>query len=114
MLLPIQDAASARIGQGASARPGRRARRWRARGQPPGVGERDCRQVMQRAREAPSQQRVAPPLLVQVFMIYHGLVPFEAFITAGSCYLLLTFIIIAGFRYWELRWHAHLRAPAPD
>ena len=41
-------------------------------------------------------------------------VPFEAFITAGSCYLLLTLVIVAGFRYQERRWHAHLRAPAPD
>jgi ABC-type histidine transport system ATPase subunit len=59
MLLLFQDAASARIGQGASTRPGRRARRRRAHGQPPGAGDRNRRQDMPRAGEAPSQRRVA-------------------------------------------------------
>lgn len=41
-------------------------------------------------------------------------VPFEAFVTAGLCYLVLTFAIVVGFRLWERRWHAHLRARSPD
>ncbi len=36
-------------------------------------------------------------------------VPFESFAAAGAFYLLLTFLIVGGFRLWERRWHAHLR-----
>ena len=35
--------------------------------------------------------------------------PFEAFITAGLCYMVLSFIIVWSFRRLEVRWHAHLR-----
>jgi arginine/ornithine transport system permease protein len=34
--------------------------------------------------------------------------PFEAFITAGVCYLLLTFVLVAMFRAAERRWLAPL------
>ena len=37
-------------------------------------------------------------------------VPFESFIAAGAFYLCLTFVIAWGFKLWERRWHAHLRA----
>ncbi|MCP5151582.1 MAG: ABC transporter permease [Ectothiorhodospiraceae bacterium] len=37
-------------------------------------------------------------------------VPFESFLTAGAFYLGLTFLIVWGFKLWERRWHAHLRA----
>ena len=37
-------------------------------------------------------------------------VPFESFIAAGAFYLALTFLIAWGFKLWERRWHAHLRA----
>ena len=37
-------------------------------------------------------------------------VPFESFIAAGAFYLCLTFVIAWGFKRWERRWHAHLRA----
>jgi arginine/ornithine transport system permease protein len=36
--------------------------------------------------------------------------PFEAFITAGLCYLLLTFVLVALFRAAERRWLAPLTA----
>jgi arginine/ornithine transport system permease protein len=36
--------------------------------------------------------------------------PFEAFITAGVCYLLLTFVLVALFRAAERRWLAPLTA----
>ena len=36
-------------------------------------------------------------------------VPFEYFIAAGFFYLVLTFLIVWGFKMWENRWHAHLR-----
>ena len=35
--------------------------------------------------------------------------PYEAFITAGVFYLVLTFAIVYGFKLLERRWHAHLR-----
>jgi arginine/ornithine transport system permease protein len=35
--------------------------------------------------------------------------PFEAYITAGIFYLVLTFLIVWGFRKAEYYWHAHLR-----
>ncbi|MBP0600977.1 MULTISPECIES: ABC transporter permease [Aeromonas] len=35
--------------------------------------------------------------------------PFEAFLTAGLLYMLLTFAIVWLFKKWEARWHAHLR-----
>ena len=35
--------------------------------------------------------------------------PFEAFLTAGLLYMLLTFVIVWLFKKWEARWHAHLR-----
>ncbi|MGY3902058.1 ABC transporter permease [Aeromonas lusitana] len=35
--------------------------------------------------------------------------PFEAFLTAGLLYLMLTFVIVWLFKKWEARWHAHLR-----
>jgi len=35
--------------------------------------------------------------------------PFEAFLTAGLLYMLLTFVIVWLFKKWETRWHAHLR-----
>jgi arginine/ornithine transport system permease protein len=37
-------------------------------------------------------------------------VPFESFLTAAMFYLCLTFLIVTGFKLWERRWHAHLRA----
>ena len=36
-------------------------------------------------------------------------VPFESFIAAGAFYLVLTFLIAWLFKWWERRWHAHLR-----
>lgn len=36
-------------------------------------------------------------------------VPFESFITAGLFYLVLTFLIVWGFKKAENRWHAYLR-----
>jgi arginine/ornithine transport system permease protein len=36
--------------------------------------------------------------------------PFEAYITAGLFYLVLTFLIVWGFKKAEHYWHAHLRA----
>ena len=36
-------------------------------------------------------------------------VPFESFVTAGIFYLILTFLIVWGFKVWEKRWFAHLR-----
>lgn len=36
-------------------------------------------------------------------------VPFESFITAGLFYLVVTFIIVWGFKKAEHYWHAHLR-----
>ena len=36
-------------------------------------------------------------------------VPFESFITAGIFYLVLTFIIVWGFKRIERYWHAYLR-----
>lgn len=36
-------------------------------------------------------------------------VPFESFITAGLFYLVITFIIVWGFKKAEHYWHAHLR-----
>lgn len=36
--------------------------------------------------------------------------PFEAFVTAGAFYLVLTFVIVALFRRAEARWLGHLRA----
>ena len=38
--------------------------------------------------------------------------PFEAFLTAGLFYLALTFLMVAGFKWLERRWFAHLR-PRP-
>lgn len=38
--------------------------------------------------------------------------PFEAFITAGVCYLLITFVLVALFRAAERRWLAPLTARA--
>ncbi len=38
--------------------------------------------------------------------------PFEAFITAGVCYLLITFVLVALFRAAEKRWLAPLTARA--
>jgi arginine/ornithine transport system permease protein len=35
--------------------------------------------------------------------------PFEAYITAGAFYLVLTFMIVWGFKKAEHYWHAHLR-----
>jgi arginine/ornithine transport system permease protein len=35
--------------------------------------------------------------------------PFEAYITAGAFYLVLTFLIVWGFKKAEHYWHAHLR-----
>ena len=35
--------------------------------------------------------------------------PFEAFITAGFCYMVLSFMIVAAFRRLERRWHVHLK-----
>ena len=35
--------------------------------------------------------------------------PFEAYITAGMFYLVLTFLIVWGFKKAEHYWHAHLR-----
>jgi arginine/ornithine transport system permease protein len=35
--------------------------------------------------------------------------PFEAYITAGVFYLVLTFLIVWGFKKAEYYWHAHLR-----
>ena len=35
--------------------------------------------------------------------------PFEAYITAGLFYLVLTFLIVWGFKKAEHYWHAHLR-----
>jgi arginine/ornithine transport system permease protein len=35
-------------------------------------------------------------------------VPFEAFITAAGCYLLLTFALLAMFRRAERHWMRHL------
>ena len=35
--------------------------------------------------------------------------PFEAYITAGIFYLVLTFLIVWGFKKAEHYWHAHLR-----
>ena len=35
--------------------------------------------------------------------------PFEAFITAGLLYMMLSMLIVWGFRRLENRWHAHLR-----
>ena len=32
--------------------------------------------------------------------------PFEAFLTAGLLYMLLTFVIVWLFKKWEARWHA--------
>jgi arginine/ornithine transport system permease protein len=36
-------------------------------------------------------------------------VPFESFITAGLFYLVVTFLIVRGFKKAEHHWHAHLR-----
>ncbi len=36
-------------------------------------------------------------------------VPFESFITAGLFYLVMTFLIVWGFKRAEHYWHAHLR-----
>jgi arginine/ornithine transport system permease protein len=36
-------------------------------------------------------------------------VPFESFITAGLFYLVVTFLIVWGFKKAEYYWHAHLR-----
>ena len=36
-------------------------------------------------------------------------VPFESYITAGLFYLVLTFLIVWGFKKAEHYWHAHLR-----
>jgi arginine/ornithine transport system permease protein len=36
-------------------------------------------------------------------------VPFESFITAGLFYLVLTFLIVSGFKKVERHWHAYLR-----
>jgi len=36
-------------------------------------------------------------------------VPFETFISAGLFYLVLTFLIVWGFKKAEYYWHAHLR-----
>jgi arginine/ornithine transport system permease protein len=36
--------------------------------------------------------------------------PFEAFITAGVCYLLFTFVLVASFRAAESRWLTPLTA----
>ncbi|MDJ0830245.1 MAG: ABC transporter permease [Desulfobacterales bacterium] len=36
-------------------------------------------------------------------------VPFESFITAGLFYLIITFLIVWGFKRAEHRWHAYLR-----
>lgn len=36
-------------------------------------------------------------------------VPFESFITAGLFYLVVTFLIVWGFKRAEYYWHAHLR-----
>lgn len=36
--------------------------------------------------------------------------PFEAFLTAGACYLLITFVLVALFRAAERRWMAPLSA----
>lgn len=38
--------------------------------------------------------------------------PFEAFLTAGLFYLALTFLMVAGFKWLERHWFAHLR-PRP-
>ncbi len=35
--------------------------------------------------------------------------PYEAFITAAAFYMVLTFLIVWGFRQLEKRWHAHLK-----
>lgn len=35
--------------------------------------------------------------------------PFEAFITAGLLYMLMTFVIVYAFKLWEKRWHKHLK-----
>jgi arginine/ornithine transport system permease protein len=35
--------------------------------------------------------------------------PFEAFITAGLLYLMLSLVLVWGFRHLERRWYAHLR-----
>ena len=35
--------------------------------------------------------------------------PFEAFITAGFCYMVLSFTLVWLFRRLELRWHVHLK-----
>lgn len=35
--------------------------------------------------------------------------PFEAFITAGVLYLVLSMMLVWGFRRLERRWYAHLR-----
>jgi len=35
--------------------------------------------------------------------------PFEAFITAGVLYLMLSLVLVWGFRRLERHWYAHLR-----
>lgn len=37
--------------------------------------------------------------------------PYEAFLTAGLFYFVLTFALVWGFRLLERRWYAHLRRP---